>query len=115
MDPLVGGHLRGGGDLVLIRRARLRLLGEGEDEDGSEEAAEEREAERDEVGGALLLGVLAEEADPMLLMPGLGGGEGEEDLAVLTGASGSEVTVDALFEALVREVALPPADGSAIG
>lgn len=51
----------------------------------------------------------------MLLVPGFGGGESEEDLPVLTGAALGEIPVDALFEALVGEVALPPPDGPAVG
>ncbi len=51
----------------------------------------------------------------MLLMPGFRGGQGEEDLAVLAGAALREIAVDAFLEAFVGQIALPPADGAAIG
>ena len=115
MDAFIGGHLGRRCLFVVIGRARLGLLSKSEDEYGAEHAAEEGQAAGEEIGGAALLRVLAEQGDPVLLVAGFCGGEAEQDLAVLALAAFGEVAIHALLEPFIGEVALPAANCPSVG
>ena len=110
VDPLVGGHRVCRVDVGVIRRAGLGPLRQGEHEERAEVAREEREEARAQVSLARCADIIAEQRQPMGLVPTLGLGEREKDLTLLAGLPFREVPVDGGFGALVGEVLPPPPD-----
>ena len=110
MDRLVGGHRRRRVGVVVVPRPRLGALREREDEHRAEPAGQQPEDARAEVTAARPADVVAEQVEPVLLVAALRLGQREQDLALLTGATGRDVAVDGGLGALVGQVLPPPAD-----
>ena len=108
VDALVGGHRRGRVGVGRVRRSGLGALCEREHEDRAEPAGEGAEQARAHVGAGGPGVVAAEQGEPVRLVASLGGGEREQDLALLAVAARGELAVDRGLGALVGEVPAPP-------
>ena len=108
VDALVGGHRRGRVGVGRVRRPGLGALREREHEDRAEPARERAEQARAHVGAGDPVVVAAEQGEPVRLVAALGGGEREQDLALLAVAPRGELAVDRGLRALVGEVPAPP-------
>jgi hypothetical protein len=110
VDPLVGRHGLGRVVVVGVGGAGFGALDEREHEDRAEASGEEAQHARAQIRSRRRLRGGAEQSAPVLLVPALGGGEGEQDVALLAGAAAGEVAVGGGLGELVGEVAAPAAD-----
>ena len=116
VDPLVGRHGRRGVGFARIRRTRLGALRERKYEDRAESPREGAEQSSAHVGTRHARVVAAEEGEPVGLVAALGGGECQQDLALLTLSPGGELAIDRRLRAFIGEVPAPSRPvGGAVG
>ena len=108
MDALVGGHGIGRVDFGVVGRPTLGTLGESEYEHRPEMAGKKTQDARTHIGAARFADVVAEQGQPVLLVAALGGGQCQQDVALLAGAPTGQVPVHGGFGALVGQVLAPP-------
>ena len=108
VDPLVGRHGLAGIGVGLVRGAALRALHQGEHEHGAEVSGQKDQQPGTQTAARRRLGVLAEQVQPVRLVPLLRVGQGQQDLSFLTGLALAELAVAGGLGALVGQV-LPPA------
>ena len=107
MDPLVSGHGGRGIDIGVVGGPRLSALGQGEHKDRSEMPRQEPQDARTYIAAPGLSHIVTEQGQPVLLVAGLRGGQRQQDLALLAGASTGQVPVHGGFGPLVRQVLTP--------
>ena len=115
VDRLVRGHAGRGPAVGGVGGLGLGLLRQRQDEDGAEDAAQEREDERAERRAPAGLRVVAQEHDPVLLVTRFRIRQSREDLRLLAFPPVREGAVEPFLESFVRQVLLPPADQGAVG
>lgn len=107
MDPFVRGHGRCCIRIRLVGRSRFGSLSERQHEDRPEAPGEETEQACAQVTPARLTDLIAEQAEPVLLVPTLGFGECEQDLPLPSGATAGKIAVDGGLGLLVGEILSP--------
>ena len=110
VDPLVRGHGRAGVVVVLVRRPALGPLHQGEHEDGAEVLGEEDEQPGPDAAPPRRAGVVAQQVQPVRLVPLLRVGQGQQDLPLLPGPALAQLAVTGGLGPLVRQILPPPAD-----
>src|SRR5690606_20355425 len=94
VDALIRRHRPRCGRLRVVGRSPLRALGEGEHENRAEAAGQPSEQTGPDVAPARSTDLVAEQGDPVSLMPAFRLGESEQDLPLLSGPARGEVAVD---------------------
>ena len=94
--------------IVVVRRARLGALGEGQHEQRAEVPGQEGQEARAQIAPQRLADVVAEQLEPVRLVAALGLGEAEQDLALLPLLALGQLAVDRGLGPLVGEVLAPP-------
>jgi hypothetical protein len=110
VDPLVGCHCRAGIDVGLVRGTTLRALHQSEHEHSAEVSGQKDHQPGTQTTAAGRPSIIAEQVQPMRLVPLLRVGQREQYLPFLTSPALAEFAVPSGLGALVGQVLPPPAN-----
>ncbi len=107
VDAFVGGHGGGGVSVGVIGRPCLGTLSQCQHEHRSEVAGQKTQQPGTDIAAPRLADILVEQGQPELLVTALGGGQRQQDVALLAGAALRQIAVNGRFGALVGKMLSP--------